>query len=353
MALQPDGKIVAAGDTWLNGSPVFALARYNPTGSLDASFDGDGVATTPIGGFPDAVAVQPDGKIVAAGATYGSTFRFALIRYNPDGSLDSSFDGDGTVTTAIDASSGSAALALQPDGKILAAGSSGDAGHTDHVNFALARYCGGDPCDAVPASITVKKSLRPSADPGRFTLLVDSTVVKTAAGDGGQGARLGAAGTHRIAEVSANGANLSNYVSSISCTNNGAPDVSGSGNSILVTVGFGDVEVCTITNQRRATVTLRKALSPVDDPGRFDLKVGSHTVAAAVGDGGSGSQLVTPGSLKVSETAAAGPGLSAYSSSIACTRNGAPGPSGPGTSLTLTAGPGDLLDCTFTNVRTG
>jgi uncharacterized delta-60 repeat protein len=123
VAVQPDGKTLAAGAT---GAEDFALARYNPDGSLDTSFDDDGLVTTDFGGNQDVaftVAIQPDGKVVAAGSSSPDVFtqHFALVRYNPDGSLDTSFGGDGLVVTDV----GFArvrALAFQTDGKILAAG---------------------------------------------------------------------------------------------------------------------------------------------------------------------------------------------------------------------------------------
>jgi len=354
LALQPDGKIVAAGDADNGSDPDFALARYAVDGGLDATFDGDGTLTTPIGPGEDralAVAAQPDGKIVAAGRSVnGSNRDFALARYEGDGSLDASFDGDGIVTTAIGPGNDDAdAVVLQPDGKIVAGG---DAQNASDYDFALARYCGGEPCDAAPATIKVQKVLAPSGDAGRFSLLVDSRVVKVAARDGGAGSAAAAAGLHMVGEIAAAGA-LADYATSISCTRNGAPDVSGDGTSIDLTVAFGDVESCTITNKRKATVTLRKALSPASDPGRFNLRAGSRTLAAAVGDGGSGTALVAPGTVDLSETAASGPGLSAYSSSIVCTRNGSPGPSGVGTTLHVRLAPADVLDCTFTNKRNG
>jgi uncharacterized delta-60 repeat protein len=77
--MQADGKIVAAGD---GTSSVFALARYNTDGSLDTTFSGDGITTTDFSPYYDvayAVAIQGDGKIVAAGAANGSVF--ALARY--------------------------------------------------------------------------------------------------------------------------------------------------------------------------------------------------------------------------------------------------------------------------------
>jgi uncharacterized delta-60 repeat protein len=83
------------------------------------------------------VAIQSDGKIVAAGRAGGSGGRFALVRYNPDGSLDATFSGDGKVTTNFTAGDDVAlGVAIQADGKIVAAGGAG----STNARFALARY---------------------------------------------------------------------------------------------------------------------------------------------------------------------------------------------------------------------
>ncbi|MDX3751136.1 calcium-binding protein [Streptomyces sp. AK08-02] len=135
LALQPDGKIVVGGQV---GSTRFdfALMRFNSNGSVDTSFDGDGIVRTDFGGYEavESLAVQSDGKIVAAGA---GDDRAALARYNSNGSLDTSFDGDGRVTTPA---AGAADLALQPDGRIVTAGGSdGD--------FTILRYTTGGSLD--------------------------------------------------------------------------------------------------------------------------------------------------------------------------------------------------------------
>ena len=134
MALQPDGKLVVVGDSDAN----FALARYNADGSLDAGFGAGGKAITSFGGIDQASAVilQPDGKIVVAGQTdTGISIDFALARYNSDGSLDGAFGSGGRITTNFTGTSDDlgAAVALQSDGKIVVGGTSND-------NFALARY---------------------------------------------------------------------------------------------------------------------------------------------------------------------------------------------------------------------
>jgi len=120
MVVQPDGKIVIVG----YGLGI-VVARYNSNGSLDTSFNGTGMVTTP-GGSGYAVALQPDGKIVVAGdASNGNDYDFAVVRYNTDGSLDTTFNGTGGVTTPIGASNDFGfGIALQPDGKIVVVGAS-------------------------------------------------------------------------------------------------------------------------------------------------------------------------------------------------------------------------------------
>jgi uncharacterized delta-60 repeat protein len=143
LVLQPDGRLVVAGNTTNAGNCRFALARYNPDGSLDATFDGDGIATAPpfVACQAHALALQTDGKLVAAGSLsnnpFGSEFVFGLARFNPDGSLDPTFDGDGIATANffIPLVDGASALVVQPDGRLVAAGG---VGALD--GFALARF---------------------------------------------------------------------------------------------------------------------------------------------------------------------------------------------------------------------
>jgi uncharacterized delta-60 repeat protein len=128
LGLQTDGKIVVTGNATIGGVENFVVVRYNANGSLDTTFDADGIITTSIGTSSNAfaLAMQSDGKIVAAGkADSGATENIALARYNTGGSLDTTFDFDGIVTTAFAANSVAFALALQPDGKIVVAGNAG------------------------------------------------------------------------------------------------------------------------------------------------------------------------------------------------------------------------------------
>ncbi|MBE7495933.1 MAG: cadherin-like beta sandwich domain-containing protein [Verrucomicrobiaceae bacterium] len=144
VAIQSDGRIVVAGQSYNAAGTVrfFAVARYNTDGTLDTTFDGDGKLTTPVGagGNDDgrAVVIQPDGKIVVAGSSYnGSNHDAALVRYNSNGTLDTSFDADGKLTTAIGGGHDYWwAVALQGDGKIVAAGATLGGSH----DMAVARY---------------------------------------------------------------------------------------------------------------------------------------------------------------------------------------------------------------------
>ncbi|MCX6047097.1 MAG: delta-60 repeat domain-containing protein [Chloroflexi bacterium] len=138
MAIASDNKIIVAGYTG-SDNVDFALVRYNADGSLDTSFDTDGKVTTDFGNddYGRALAIQIDGKIIVAGYTGSNNIDFALVRYNVDGSLDTSFDTDGKVTTDFGGEDNALALALQDDGKLLVAGYA--AGQTDD-DFALVRY---------------------------------------------------------------------------------------------------------------------------------------------------------------------------------------------------------------------
>jgi len=143
--VQLDGKIVVAGSSRLGTNTAIAVARYDFDGSLDTDFDLDGILTTPIGSVDDAafaVTIQADQKILVGGQSWnGADFDFALVRYEADGSLDTSFgiNADGIVTTGFQSGSddGAFAIALQSDGKILLAGFTASGGDED---FALARY---------------------------------------------------------------------------------------------------------------------------------------------------------------------------------------------------------------------
>jgi uncharacterized delta-60 repeat protein len=130
VAVQPDGKVVVAGTASNGTNDDFAVARYDRNGSLDPTFGNGGIVTTQVRRDADdraaAVAIQPNGKIVVAGTTHDLTsgkYSFAVARYRPDGSLDPLFSRDGKQTTAVGAGqNGATSIALQLDGKIVVAG---------------------------------------------------------------------------------------------------------------------------------------------------------------------------------------------------------------------------------------
>ncbi len=144
VAIQPDGKIVVAGRSSTSTGGDFAVVRYNNDGTLDTSFSGTGKVATSIGSnsndYAASVGIQSDGKIVAAGGSNSGNFDFAVVRYNTDGTLDTSFSATGMVVTSISPRGDRAnSVAIQPDGKIVAAGQSNNG--SDH-DFALVRYLG-------------------------------------------------------------------------------------------------------------------------------------------------------------------------------------------------------------------
>jgi uncharacterized delta-60 repeat protein len=130
--VQADNKIIAVGTYAASSSPrYFALTRYNTNGALDSSFGDHGTVLTDFNAnAPNegalAAAIQPDGKVIAAGyvsiISPGEGY-FALARYNTNGSLDTTFGNGGKVLTAIVQHINTAyAVAVGQDGKIAAAG---------------------------------------------------------------------------------------------------------------------------------------------------------------------------------------------------------------------------------------
>jgi uncharacterized delta-60 repeat protein len=130
-AIQPDGKIVIGGFTHLDGDhDKFAVMRLNSDGTLDTSFGTGGSVVTPVGTDVSAgqISIQPDGKILLCGHAWmgdAAAYDFTILRYTSAGVLDTSFNGTGVVTRTFNGSSYdyAADLALQPDGKIVMVGS--------------------------------------------------------------------------------------------------------------------------------------------------------------------------------------------------------------------------------------
>ena len=142
VAIQTDGKIVAGGYSYVDSVRYFAVIRCNSDGSMDETFGTDGLVTTNLGGRPigHSVLVQSDGMIILAGDIWdydGWGADFVAVRYHTDGSLDSTFGNGGMVIVEVGASNDwTCSAALQSDGQIILAGSSGVDGHDE---FSLAR----------------------------------------------------------------------------------------------------------------------------------------------------------------------------------------------------------------------
>lgn len=141
--LQTDGKIIVGGYSANNlNNTDFAIIRFNPDGSIDNSFGNNGIIKTAIGSGNDdlfSLRVQSDGKILAAGTTDNGTFDFCLVRYNSDGSLDNSFGNNGIVITDFDNRYDRAtSIQIQPDGKILVGGIAEIT--SNNMDFACVRY---------------------------------------------------------------------------------------------------------------------------------------------------------------------------------------------------------------------
>ncbi len=141
--LQSDGKILIAGmtkmGTWIQD---FCLIRLNSNGTLDNTFGTSGIVITNVGSIyesANAIAIQSDSKIMVSGyISTGSYTDFVVARYNSNGTLDNTFGTTGIVTTAIGSQNDEAfSIAIQSDGKIIAGGYTSNGSNYD---FALVRY---------------------------------------------------------------------------------------------------------------------------------------------------------------------------------------------------------------------
>ena len=127
-AIQTDGKIVVMGT---NSAGFTITVRYNRNGTLDTTFGANGVVTDTTGILASSIIVQPDGKIVIAGVD-ASFENFQLIRYNPNGSNDTTFGSDGVV---IGPNGNGSVLALQTDSKIILIGTNNNTGLFEVVRY--------------------------------------------------------------------------------------------------------------------------------------------------------------------------------------------------------------------------
>jgi uncharacterized delta-60 repeat protein len=147
VAVQSDGKTVAAGSVGTRdngGKGSFFLERFNTDGSLDTTFGSGGSVATDFGpiSYATSIAIQPDGRIVLGGASEDSvssptSVMFALARYTAGGALDATFGSGGKVTTDFTGNEQIDSLTLTSDGKIVAGGSYFS---FPDIGFDIARY---------------------------------------------------------------------------------------------------------------------------------------------------------------------------------------------------------------------
>ena len=151
VAIQFDGKIVAAGTSMVGGTFDFAVARFLPSGAPDVSFGSGGRVTTDFG-FQELafdVGIQTDGKIlVVGGADKVGGADVVLARYNANGTLDSSFGVGGLVRTDLNGFEYAYGLAIQADGRILVVGQYYPIAFAGDTNLMVLRYLGNGQIDA-------------------------------------------------------------------------------------------------------------------------------------------------------------------------------------------------------------
>lgn len=193
IAVQKDGKIVLAGETENRGYRDFALVRYNIDGNLDTSFGNSGKVTTDVSAIDSAksVTIQADGKILLAGSTTSSpevASDFLLVRYNSDGSLDTTFGTGGKVVTSFGggASASPVGVAQMTNGRIVVGGS-------NYQGFLAARYLENGNLDATFGSGgKVFKATSPALYANDMVVSADGAIVIV--------------GSDRVARFLANGA---------------------------------------------------------------------------------------------------------------------------------------------------
>jgi uncharacterized delta-60 repeat protein len=181
-AIQPDGRILAAG----SAGGDFAVARYEADGTPDDTFDGDGLATSAASpafeGVAFDVAVQADGKIVVAGATgFPINFNFGLVRFEANGALDGTFGSGSVAVVDVGANDFATCVAIQPDGKIVVVGQSDDGGGGDLVLFRLDTAGAPDPTFDGDGVVTIDLGVITHA--GCLALQADGKILVAATSD--------------------------------------------------------------------------------------------------------------------------------------------------------------------------
>lgn len=176
-AIQPDGKIVIVGTSANGPDWDLAMVRFGTGGTIDPTFGSGGKVNLNLGSdnnYASSIEIQPDGKLIVAGITSNGTDNdFTLHRFNSDGTLDLTFNGSGMVAVDFQNSMDTAnAVAIQPDGKVVVAGST----FGTNLDFALARF--GSSCSPPAANVSVSGRVTTAAGqglPNALMTLTDST----------------------------------------------------------------------------------------------------------------------------------------------------------------------------------
>jgi uncharacterized delta-60 repeat protein len=286
---QNDGRVVVAGSAWNGSNYDFGLARYDLSGALDSTFGTGGVVTTPVGTADDeamAVIVQSDGKLVLAGSTVtAGDYNFALVRYNTNGALDSTFGTGGKVTTALNGFDVANALALQSDGKLVAAGVSASGTGSD---VALVRYNTNGTPDGTFGTA------------GKVTMSVDN------ADDGALAVAIQGDGKIAVAGTSFNGSDYD--LALVRFSTGGVPDAGfGAGGVVTSGIGPADDVATAILQQPDGKIVVAGYASDGTD---FDFAIARYT-SGGVLDGGFGTGGVT--TTPIGSTADIGGGLARQS----------------------------------------
>jgi uncharacterized delta-60 repeat protein len=307
VAIQPDGKIVATGVA-TQATSNLALLRFNTDGSLDNTFNGNGRQIVDFFGgvdFAADVMIDPDGKIVMVGGSVvpGSYRRFVILRFNSNGTPDNTFDGDGRASTDFGQTAFGKSVLRQPDGKYVVAGLDGSDAASNTQYYAAARYNANGSLDTTFGN-------NPSL-PGTTTItsIHDNTFAMQRIARQSDGAIL-IAGTHYEGSPTFN-----SYAAVVRLNSNGAPDTSWDGDGVrLYTVpgtAVGDTNGNDIafTSDGKIVVTGYTFGFTVDFVA-MRLQTGLDLVAPTVTDGRFNYDTRQEVQISFSEDVAASVGLS-------------------------------------------
>jgi uncharacterized delta-60 repeat protein len=298
VAVQPDGKIVAAGNSSAVGvfSVSFALARYNPNGSLDPTFGSGGTVLTSFGGNLSAaadIALQPDGKIIAVGIVNGD---FGVARYSTNGTLDPTFGTGGLLTTDFGGSDQANGVTIQPDGKIVVVG-------LLQGSIGVARYNADGSLDSTfGSSGKVITDASPSFD-GAFDVAISSGKIVVG---GGTGLYPSSPSDFQLVRYNANGS-LDTTFGSVGIV---TTDFGGTDNIFAIAVG-ADGKI-TAAGATKSALPGDFAVARYNADGSLDPGFGSGgkvttDFSAGSEDGGNGVVVQPDGTITVAGTAGSPP----------------------------------------------